>query len=206
MRDGVELNRLDVKNRTPTPAPLIAKVLKQLDRHWSRVDAWIVLDQVSEADCGVVTAAVREHVADRAKSDLKRFVLADSRERIAEFRHVSIKPNRREFEQLGERSTETAPFIFATDGERGIDLQCRETPGERTHIPAYPVNGPTDIVGAGDSTSAGIVCAICSGMNAAQAAAFGNLVASITVQQIGTTGTATPQQVRDRWNTVMSSD
>jgi sugar/nucleoside kinase (ribokinase family) len=43
-------------------------------------------------------------------------------------------------------------------------------------------------------------------MNAAQAAAFGNLVASITVQQIGTTGTATPQQVRDRWNTVMSSD
>ena len=31
------------------------------------------------------------------------------------------------------------------------------------------------------------------------AAAFGNLVASITIQQIGTTGTASPDQVRRRW-------
>ena len=33
-------------------------------------------------------------------------------------------------------------------------------------------------------------------------AAFGNLVASITIQQIGTTGTATPEQVRQRWREV----
>ena len=32
--------------------------------------------------------------------------------------------------------------------------------------------------------------------------AFGNLVASITIQQIGTTGTAAPQQVRQRWREV----
>jgi hypothetical protein len=35
-----------------------------------------------------------------------------------------------------------------------------------------------------------------------QAAAFGNLVASITVQQLGTTGTATPAQVRMRWDEI----
>jgi hypothetical protein len=32
-----------------------------------------------------------------------------------------------------------------------------------------------------------------------EAAAFGNLIASITIQQIGTTGTASPDQVRQRW-------
>jgi hypothetical protein len=32
-----------------------------------------------------------------------------------------------------------------------------------------------------------------------EAATVGNLVASITVQQLGTTGTATPEQVRARW-------
>ena len=53
-------------------------------------------------------------------------------------------------------------------------------------------------VGAGDSASAGIVTACIAGADARQAAAFGNLVASITVQQIGRTGTATPDQVRAR--------
>ena len=50
-------------------------------------------------------------------------------------------------------------------------------------MPAYPVTGPTDIVGAGDSTSAGIACAVMAGATYEQAAAFGNLVASITIQQ-----------------------
>ena len=72
-----------------------------------------------------------------------------------------------------------------------------------TSIPAmaaaYPVSGPIDPVGAGDSTSAGIACAAAAGLDAAAAAAFGCLVASITVQQLGTTGTASPGQVRERW-------
>jgi sugar/nucleoside kinase (ribokinase family) len=54
-------------------------------------------------------------------------------------------------------------------------------------------------VGAGDSTSAGIICALAAGASPAEAAAFGCLVASITVRQIGTTGTASPGQVRARW-------
>jgi len=60
------------------------------------------------------------------------------------------------------------------------------------------VSGPIDIVGAGDSCSAGIACAMVSGATLEQAAAFGNLVASITIQQLGTTGTASPEQVRER--------
>jgi sugar/nucleoside kinase (ribokinase family) len=93
--------------------------------------------------------------------------------------------------------------VFCTRGEQGILLA---EPGEREvtlrEVRGYPVTGPIDPVGAGDSTSAGIVCALAAGANLEQAAAFGNLVASITVQQIGTTGTATPGQVRQRWGEV----
>ena len=42
------------------------------------------------------------------------------------------------------------------------------------------------------------------GTAAHQKAMFGNLVASITVQQIGTTGTATPEQIIARWREVTS--
>ena len=37
---------------------------------------------------------------------------------------------------------------------------------------------------------------LCSGATPAEAALVANLVASITVQQLGTTGSATPDQVR----------
>jgi sugar/nucleoside kinase (ribokinase family) len=66
-------------------------------------------------------------------------------------------------------------------------------------VPAYPVRGPIDPVGAGDSASAGIACASAAGLPPAAAAAFGNLVASVTIQQLGTTGTASPAQLRERW-------
>jgi sugar/nucleoside kinase (ribokinase family) len=46
------------------------------------------------------------------------------------------------------------------------------------------------------------VAGLIAGLNRIQAAAFGNLVASITVQQLGTTGTATQDQVRARWREV----
>jgi len=64
---------------------------------------------------------------------------------------------------------------------------------------AYPLpSGPIDIVGAGDSTSAGIACAVATGASLTEAAAFGNLVASITIRRLGTTGTASPAQVSHR--------
>ena len=88
-----ELNRLDTKNRTPTPDAVIADVIRRLEAAWDKFDALLVLDQVSEAECGVITTAVREHLAKLAERDPAKFVLADSRERVGLFRNVCVKPN-----------------------------------------------------------------------------------------------------------------
>ncbi len=66
------------------------------------------------------------------------------------------------------------------------------------HIPGYRPEGPIDIVGAGDSVTAGTVAALCAGATPAEAALVGNLAASITIQQLGVTGTANPDQLRNR--------
>ena len=205
MYGSKELNRFDIKNRTPTPRELEDRVIALLDEAWPRLDALIVLDQVSEEDCGVVTKRVREHLAGVANGDPAKFVLADSRERIGLFRDVCVKPNQKELTSIPEGIS----TLFVTRGPQGIELQRREAnPNEwwiRT-IPAYPVTGPIDICGAGDSCSAGIASAVAAGATYEQAAAFGNLVASITIQQIGTTGTASPEQVRRRWKEVQPSE
>lgn len=199
MRGGVELNRLDIKNRTVTSSELQDRILERAKVAWGEANAWIMLDQVSEADCGVVTVRVRNWITTNASRDSSKFILADSRERIGEFRNVCIKPNEREAGRLDPTKVRA---VFATKGERGIQLTEQD---ETRHIPAYPVSGPVDICGAGDSCSAGITCAVAAGATFAEAAAFGNLVASITIQQIGITGTATPEQVRRRWADVGGS-
>jgi bifunctional ADP-heptose synthase (sugar kinase/adenylyltransferase) len=195
-----ELNRLDIKNRARTSSAIEKILIEYLERAWNDVDALIVLDQVSEPNSGVVTDRVRARLAELAEHDAAKFVVADSRVRIREFRSVCVKPNEREAAAYpggpAEFAKELGRHVFQTLGERGIDLYSPD--GSRSHVPAYPVTGPTDIVGAGDSTSAGIACAVMAGATFEQAAAFGNLVASITIQQIGVTGTATPEQVHER--------
>ena len=195
---GRELNRLDLKNRTPTPRHLEDALLARLPELFDRVDALVVLDQVSEKNCGVVTARVREAICAAAKGRGDFFVLADSRERIGEFRHVAVKPNARECGPGPlELANRVGGRVFCTRGERGIEFA---EPGAAStlRVPGYPVLGPIDVCGAGDSCTAGLVAAKLAGLSNLQAAEFANLVASITVQQLGTTGTATPAQVRAR--------
>jgi len=221
-----ELNRLDIKNRTPTPDAIQEHIIELLDEAWPQLDALLVLDQVSEAECGVVTKRVRDHLATLAESDPTKFVLADSREQIGLFRNVCIKPNEHEISKGFDVASRPLAWsgtilldvaylarrpMFFTTGESGITIvhplnsaeKCDDLGAHAFQIaPAYPVSGPIDICGAGDSCSAGIASAMTSGLTHEQAAAFGNLVASITIQQIGVTGTATPDQVRVRWREV----
>jgi sugar/nucleoside kinase (ribokinase family) len=176
-----------------------------------------VLDQVGEADCGVVTVRVRKELARLADRDPAAFVLADSREHIGLFRNVALKPNLTEAlralgvsdaagpsewqAHLARLAAQAGRTVFCTRGTLGIAV-ARPDAAEVVTVPAYPVAGPVDPVGAGDSASAGIASAIAGGLDSVAAAAFGNLVASITVQQIGTTGRASPALVRRRWSDV----
>jgi bifunctional ADP-heptose synthase (sugar kinase/adenylyltransferase) len=204
-----ELHRFDIKNRKPL-REMDAMILPALESAWEGLDALLVVDQVSEAECGVVTTGARKLLFSLAQRTPARFVLADSRERIGEFRGVAVKPNDAECRRaVGEQGSEEERAlqlarrcgrpVFCTLGARGMLVA---DPPSVQRVPAYPIEGPIDSVGAGDSSSAAIACAVAAGASLTEAAAFGNLVASITIQQIGVTGTASPEQVWRRWEEV----
>jgi bifunctional ADP-heptose synthase (sugar kinase/adenylyltransferase) len=207
-----EHERYDTKNRKPTPPELGERVLAELDRLLPQIDALIIADQVEQTDCGVVTGAVRTAIAERVRRHPHVQFWADSRTHIRAFRQVIIKPN--QFEAVGhenprpgetvplDRLREALPTLRAETGApvcctRGAEGMIVSDP-KVTVIPAVTLCGPIDPTGAGDSATAGAVLALASGATLPEAALVGCLVASITVQQLATTGTATPAQVLER--------
>jgi len=210
-----EIQRLDIKNRMPLPAEVEEEVIARLRTLVMEVDAVVIADQVQERNCGVITDRVREEIGRLALRYPDRIFAADSRERIGLFQHVIIKPNRREailamrpdwkseftLEAARECSAElfrrNQKPVFLTAGSHGIFLFTEKG---CQHVLAVPVEGEVDSVGAGDSVMAGVVSALCSGAEPEETAFLGNIVASITIQQIGTTGTASPMQVKERFD------
>ncbi len=207
-----EHERYDTKNRSPMPPAVLDQVLATLDRLLPEVDAVIVLDQVVEDNCGVITGAMRTALAERARRHPSILFWADSRKHIRAFRNMLIKPNqfeavghanplpdeRIELERLkaelpGLRATTQAP-VCVTLGERGL-MVSEPVP---TFVPAVRIDGPIDPTGAGDSVTAGMVLSLISEATMTEAALVGNLVASITVQQLATTGVARPDELPPR--------
>jgi bifunctional ADP-heptose synthase (sugar kinase/adenylyltransferase) len=202
-----ELNRLDVKSRVPLTSPTCAAVCRNLREVFHATDGLIVLDQVAEENLGVVDERVRICLEQLSREGPGKLVYVDSRAQLQRFAFGMLKGNQAELlaasgattvEAAGRKlAAKTGRVVFCTVGEEGL-LVIRPD-GSLTAVPAYPVSGPIDIVGAGDSATSGIVASLLAGGTDIEAAAAGNLVASITVQQLGTTGTASPAQVRARW-------
>jgi rfaE bifunctional protein kinase chain/domain len=208
-----ELERLDTKNRTPVPPALESELIATIRALAPDVTAVMVQDQVQEPECGVVTNRMREALAELVRSYPSLLAVVDSRTRVGLFRGLIAKCNDQEAcaavhpETPQHRGPEAIPCaaalsarlgapVFLTMGSAGMAVV---TPDRAQRVPAIRVEGPLDIVGAGDSAASGIISALCAGAALDEAAVIGNTVASITIQQLGTTGAASQQQLRQRF-------
>ena len=205
-----ELNRFDCKNWSPTPdvvqRELTGRVLALADR----VDAMIVLDQVELPETGVVTHGVKQAVHAAQASHPSLFVVADSRQGLGDFPPIAFKMNAFELgrmtgsvpEALDAISREAAVLadrtgrpVFVTLADRGIVGAAPGRPAQ--HVPALPVCGPIDIVGAGDAVTANLTAALAAGSCLREAMELAMAAASLVIHQLGTTGTASVGQIRD---------
>ena len=214
--DGTEeeMNRIDIKNRHQLSSQVHQQLIDQVTAVVSKVDGVIIADQDQEPNCGVVSDQMRPVLAKLAAANPDKVFLVDSRTRIGQFDKVMTKPNRHEVaaavqtdapetvsrplaEQCGQQlAASTGQPVFVTLDAEGISVCSADS---CTHVPTIAPPGEIDITGAGDSTAAGITCSLCAGATLAEAALVGNLTASITIQQISTTGTATPQQMIEQF-------
>jgi rfaE bifunctional protein kinase chain/domain len=205
-----ELNRLDRKNWTQTPLEIQDHFRKALDSLSNTVNTFIFLEQTDLPETGVITSRLLE-AAHRIQCEKPGAVmLADSRRGLGHFPPLTFKMNAHELARLAAldrdpdldavkaRAVELAKKnkqpVFVTLADRGI--VGADARGCAFHRPSLPLRGEIDIVGAGDAVTANLTASLAAGASVDEAIELANAAASIVIHQLGTTGSASFDQIR----------
>jgi len=197
-----DLPRVDFLNSGALAPEIDRQVVERFEQSAPQFDVVLVADQMELGAGGVVTAALRESIAAFAAKHPGKVVLVDSRSRPELFRGVLVKVNEDEAAAACARLGLPADYqalrrhvghetLILTKGSAGAVIVTEKS---ETIVPARRVENVVDICGAGDSFNAGAALALRLTGDAAKAAHFGNLVASITITKPGT-GTASPEEL-----------
>lgn len=208
-----QVARVDTENENPPAAEVERRLTDKLRELLDQLDGMIVADYAEVEGTGVVTPALLQIVSERA-AERDRVIVGDSRDRIGEFRHILGVPNDYEaamaagvyrshtaqdvpdevVRQSGEILTKKLQReVIITRGYRGMTLFDND--GRPTHVATRPAEGQIDPTGAGDTVGAAVAASLVSGASLHEAAEIANLAAGVTVVKIGTTGTATPDEI-----------
>ena len=204
-----ELNRFDTKNWTCTPEPVQQAMRKSLSRVTGASDGIIIMDQVDVPDTGVVTTSLLEKVRTEALQRPGLLMVADSRRSLKDWPPVCLKMNQAELQRLMGRNSlhiddllRTALDLaqsrgkpaFVTLAEQGI--VGAQPDGLVVHVPARPIRGEIDVVGAGDAVTANLTASLAAGATLREALELAMAAASVVIHKLGTTGTAGVDEIR----------
>ena len=206
--------RLDFENAEPLPRTLEDALIDSVTQCLPGLDCLIIADQLDIN--GIVTQRVRERLNNLAADEPHKVFVADSRQNIGLFRNMVLKPNwveatqavhpgqdshgvsREELIRSGKvLNQRTSRPVFITLGEEGV-LVCDRI--DWHHIPAAPVRPPLDPVGAGDTFIASLGTTLAAGATNVEAGILANLAAAVTVEKLDQTGTASPQEILERFD------
>ena len=207
-----EMNRIDIRNFKETSRELEDRLISNLKKALDTSQGVVVSEQFLQRNYSVATNRIRDEIAELAVRFSDKFFFVDSRGFAGCYRQVIVKCNQYELpgaekdENIEDENSIIARAkkllaangraVVVTLGARGALVFERDT---MERIPAFPVDGPLDIVGAGDATNAGSILGLSLGLTLPEAVLLGGCVSSITIQQMGSTGTATIEQVGRRF-------
>ena len=212
-----EDSRLDFENPDPLARDLEDALIARVTSVIQGLDALVVADQFEVN--GVITDRVRGALSALAAAHPETVFVVDSRQRIGAFTHMVLKPNWSEALRAIDAHRRPGASAPSPDEVAGIARTLSEHAGRPVCvtlgsagalvwdgvpalIPAAPVRPPLDPVGAGDTFVAALATGLACGATLAEAAALANLAAAVTVEKIGETGTATPDEIMARYRLV----
>ncbi|ULL16894.1 sugar kinase [Paenibacillus sp. H1-7] len=219
--------RIDYTNYAPLGDIAVERLLENLDRMAARIDVIGVTDQLRFGVIGPMIRARLQYWAKQGKLvvadsrdhiGLYDGILVKPNEVEALQWHSRSREERVPERLRHQRSVgNKAEYVIDSDvleaGKalaQSIQAPCCLTMGEQgalwldtgscMYVPTEKVPPPIDFVGAGDCFSASLMSALGAGAIGPEAAAFAHLGAAVAVSKIGETGSASPEEIKDRYD------
>ena len=191
-----EMSRIDLRNHSPTPTRLEDSMFSNLNSIIDKIDALIIMDQMTEKNCGVITENIVNAIKEVARANPKLLIYADSRSKIRSFSEVIIKGNMHELkpEECPKLNLMNKRPVILTKSERGAEIYDE---GAVHKIEGINITGSVDVTGAGDMFTAAFVASYSLGLPIQRAGKLGVVASALSVMQLGTTGYVTAEDLKD---------
>ena len=191
LRNEEELNRIDFGTRSSNFQNKTSELISTLQ---SASFDWIIFNE---------QFSIPLLQAEDIESLTNQQALADLRSLGSFAKNLPLKVNEAEFikihqkpatpENISNWAAARKKPVLVTLGEKGMVYASTD---EFHHQPAFPVKGPIDTVGAGDMVVTGFSAARAAGATVAEACELASLSVHISIHQIGETGSASPDAIR----------
>ncbi len=180
----IELNRIDVMNRTPNSMELENDIIQRIRTAIQGHDGILVTEQVKDDGRGVLSPRVRTALAEVTLANPDKVIIVDSRHFTAKYELVSLKVNLSEAIKAA-RDLDAQIYTQKNAGRLKMAIACQHLLWEKVkrpifitlgkegisgcdnredfYHPGYQTSGQIDIVGAGDSVLAGCGISLCAG-------------------------------------------
>jgi len=197
MREGVEDKRLDFGTRNNQFQQFTPEVINELYTHVNEYD-WIIINEQFQLPL------LNQAHLDKLQKFMGTNAIADLRSLGPHATKTILKVNEAELQKIIGKSVQIEESIKAwvaqrqkpvlvTLGEQGM---VYASPTEFHWQRAIPLHGLIDTVGAGDMVVAGFSAAKACGASIQEACEFASLAVHISIHQIGETGSASPEAIR----------
>lgn len=191
LRNKEELNRIDFGTKSSQFQLHTSALLAALQ---SDAFDWIIFNEQFS-----IPLLQAKHI----ESLCNQQALADLRSLGGFAKNLPLKVNEAEFIKIHQKSGTPDTIqtwaaarkqpVLVTLGEKGMIYASEQ---EFHHQPAFPIKGPIDTVGAGDMVVAGFSAARAAGATVEEACELASLAVHISIHQIGETGSASPDAIR----------
>ena len=207
--------RLDFSG-SPMDSETEKELVVKLEAMAAEVDIICVSDQFMD---GCITPLVREKICELGKS-MK--IIVDSRDRIALYRNVTIKPNQVEgvaaaadisgipaesFHSRGVDGYIEAAGIIKKDMNCDISMTLGKDGcmqfygGKAVHVHGRIIDPPIDFCGAGDTFLSSFTVMTGAGAAPEEAGIIAGMASEVTIKKIAETGTASRDEIMNRYKT-----
>jgi len=198
------INELLICENKNIESSAINTIYTYLNKIINEIDGIILLEQFDKDDFIIINDYFRELIIELSYKHADKIFLADSKNNIDKYENIYIKCNKYEFKntlrkndlelKIGENIFEYMRIyasknkgFFLTVGGDGVIVQSDNINLLNVKYKSLS-NEIIDTCGAGDSATVGIIIGLCLKLDMCQSAMLGNIIAFLTIQQIGKTG------------------